>query len=58
MDRMTRCEKCGKLMEPVATISGRIDLQCISCDDPAVKWAEAPLTAPERPDVAEPAAHH
>jgi tRNA(Ile2) C34 agmatinyltransferase TiaS len=45
MDRTTRCPKCGKRMVPVITISGRTDLQCISCDDPAVKWAESPLTA-------------
>jgi hypothetical protein len=51
MDRTTRCPKCGKRMVPVVTISGRIDLQCISCDDPAVKWAESPLTAPEKPIV-------
>jgi hypothetical protein len=38
---------------PVVTISGRTDLQCISCDDPVVKWAESPLTAPEKPIVAE-----
>jgi len=38
---------------PVVTISGRTDLQCISCDDPAVKSAESPLTAPESPIVLE-----
>jgi hypothetical protein len=54
MDRTTRCPKCGKRMVPVVTLSGRTDLQCISCDDPAVKWAESPLTAPEKPIVAEP----
>jgi hypothetical protein len=54
MDRTTRCPKCGKRMVPVVTFSGRTDLQCISCDDPAVKWAESPLTAPEKPIVAEP----
>jgi hypothetical protein len=54
MDRTTRCPKCGKRMVPVVTISGRTDLQCISCDDPAGKWAESPLTAPEKPIVAEP----
>jgi hypothetical protein len=43
----TRCPKCGKRRVPVVTISGRTDLQCISCDDPAVKWTESPLTAPE-----------
>ena len=47
MDRTSRCPKCGKRMVPVVTFSGRTDLQCISCDDPAVKWAESPLTAPE-----------
>jgi hypothetical protein len=58
MDRITRCEKCGKLLEPVVTMSGRTDFQCISCDDPAAKWAEGPLMAPEMPDVAKPAPHH
>jgi hypothetical protein len=53
MDQTTRCPKCGKRMIPVVTISGRTDLQCISCDDPAVKWAESPLTAPEKPIVVE-----
>ena len=50
----TRCPKCGKRMVPVVTVSGRTDLQCISCDDPAVKWAESPITAPEKPIVSEP----
>ena len=58
MERVTRCAKCGKLLEPVVAISGRTELQCISCDDPAVKMAERPPTAPESPDRAEPAAHH
>jgi phage FluMu protein Com len=58
MERITRCAKCGKLLEPVVAISGRTELQCISCDDPAVKWAESPLTAPESPIVVEPVAHH
>jgi hypothetical protein len=49
----TRCPKCGKRMVPVVTVSGRTDLQCISCDDPAVKWAESPITAPEKPIVPE-----
>jgi uncharacterized OB-fold protein len=53
MDRITRCPKCGKLMVPVVTISGRADFQCISCDDPAVKWVESSLKAPEKPIVAE-----
>ena len=58
MDQITRCAKCGKLLEPVVTMSGRIDLQCISCDDPAAKWAEGPPMAPERREAAEPAARH
>jgi hypothetical protein len=58
MERITRCAKCGKLLEPVVAISGRTELQCISCDDPAAKWAESPLTAPESPIAAESAAHH
>jgi hypothetical protein len=53
-DRITYCPKCGKRRVPVVAFSGRTDLQCIRCDDPAVKWAESPLTAPEKPIVAEP----
>jgi hypothetical protein len=53
MDQTTGCPKCGKQMVLVVTISGRTDLQCIGCDDPAVKWAESPLTAPEKPIVVE-----
>jgi hypothetical protein len=53
MDPITRCPRCGKRMVPVVTFSGRTDLQCISCDDPAVKWAESPRTAPEKPIAAE-----
>jgi hypothetical protein len=49
MDRTTRCPKCGKRLVPVVTISGRTDLQCISCDDPTVKWTESPATAPKKP---------
>jgi tRNA(Ile2) C34 agmatinyltransferase TiaS len=49
MDQITRCPKCGKRMAAVVTISGRTDLQCISCDEPAV--AESPRTAPEKPVV-------
>jgi hypothetical protein len=56
MDRITHCPKCRKRMVPVVTFSGRTDLQCISCDDPAVKWADSPLKAPEKPIVAEPVA--
>jgi len=51
VDQTTRCPKCGKRMVPIVTISGRTDLQCISCDDPAVKWAESPVTTPEKPIV-------
>jgi len=58
MDRITNCPKCGKRLVPVVTLSGRTDLQCISCDDPAVKWAESPLTAPETPIAAEPVQAH
>jgi tRNA(Ile2) C34 agmatinyltransferase TiaS len=54
MDKTTLCQKCGKRMVSVITIAGRTDLQCISCDDPAVRWAESPLTAPEQPTVPEP----
>ena len=50
---LTRCPKCGKRLVPVVSIFGRTKLQCISCDDPAVKWAESPLTAPEKPLVPE-----
>jgi hypothetical protein len=49
----TSCPKCGKRLVSVVTISGRTDLQCISCDDPAVKLAESPLTAPDEPIVLE-----
>ena len=54
MDQITHCPKCGKRLVPVVTLSGRTDLQCILCDDPAVQWAESPLVAPEKPIVAEP----
>ena len=53
MDLTTRCLKCGKRMVPVVAISGRTDLQCISCDDPAVKWAESPPSASEKPMATE-----
>jgi phage FluMu protein Com len=49
MDRTTRCKKCGKRLVPVITICGYTDLQCISCDDPAVKLAHSPPTSPEKP---------
>ena len=58
MERITRCVKCGKLLEPVVAISGRTELQCISCDDPALKLTESPLAIPESPIAAEPTAHH
>jgi hypothetical protein len=48
MDRITRCPKCAKRLVSVVTISGRTELQCISCDDPAVKWAQSPLTVPDK----------
>jgi hypothetical protein len=53
MDQTTRCPKCVKRMVAVVTVSGRTDLQCISCNDPAVKLAESPLAAPERPILPE-----
>jgi hypothetical protein len=53
MDQTTCCPKCVKRMVPVVTISGRTGLQCISCDDAALKSAESPLTAPEKPIVLE-----
>lgn len=53
MNQITHCSKCGKRLVPIVTLSGRTDLQCISCDDPAVKWTESPLIAPEKPLVAE-----
>jgi hypothetical protein len=56
MDRITHCPKCGKRMVPVVTISGRTDFQCIGCDDPAAKWAESSLSAPEKPIVRPPRA--
>lgn len=52
MDPITHCPKCGKRRVPVVTLFGRTDLQCISCDDPAVKWAESPPMASEKPIVA------
>ena len=55
MDRITRCPRCGKQLVPVVMVSGRTDLQCISCDDPAARLAESLAIAPEKPIVAEPA---
>jgi hypothetical protein len=49
MDQVTHCLKCGARRVPVITLSGRTDLRCFSCDDPALKWAESPLMAPEEP---------
>ena len=38
----------------MASISGCTELQCIGCDDyPAVKWAQSPLTVPDKPVAAE-----
>ena len=54
MDRISRCPQCGKRLVPVVMISSRTELQCISCDDPAVKLAESLAIAPEKPIVAEP----
>jgi hypothetical protein len=54
MDQIMHCPKCGKRLVPVVTLSGLTDLQCVICDDPAVKWAESPLIASEKPIVAEP----
>jgi hypothetical protein len=49
MDRTTRCKRCGKRLVPVVTICGNTDLQCISCDDPALKLAHSPPAAPGKP---------
>jgi hypothetical protein len=54
MDQITHCPKCGKRRIPVATVSGRTDLKCISCDEPEMKWAESPAIAPVTPIVEEP----
>jgi len=40
-------------MVPVVIISGRTDLQCTSCDAPALKSTESLLTAPEKSIVLE-----
>jgi hypothetical protein len=52
MDPITHCPKCGKRRVPVVTLFGSTDLQCIGCDDPAVKWAESAPMASEKPIVA------
>jgi hypothetical protein len=49
MDQITRCKKCGKRLVAVVTIGGNTDLQCINCDDPAVKLTHSPPTAPKKP---------
>jgi len=49
----TRCPKSGKRLGPVVTISRRTELQCTSWDDSGGRWAESPLTAPEKPIEAE-----
>jgi hypothetical protein len=51
MDHLTHCPRCGKRRVPVITLSGRTDLQCISCDDPAVSWSEGPFGPVEKPIV-------
>ena len=51
MDQVTQCTKCGKRTVPVFTLSGRTELQCICCDDPAVKLTQSPATAPDEPVV-------
>jgi len=53
VDRTTRCPKCGKRLVPVVTSVALADLQCISCDDPAVSFAESAPAAPEKPIEAE-----
>jgi hypothetical protein len=53
MDQRTHCPNCEKRMVPVVTLSGRAVFQCISCDDPAVKWSESPCTVPEESIVQE-----
>ena len=57
-ERTTRCAKCGKRLVPVVAISGRTELECISCDDPAAKLAEGPPAATESAAVAESTARH
>ena len=47
MDQVTQCTKCGKRTVPVFTLSGGTELQCICCDDPAVKLTQSPATAPD-----------
>lgn len=54
MRPITHCPKCGKQLVPVIALSGRTELQCITCDDPAARWAESPRLAPDKPIVAEP----
>ncbi len=48
MDRTTRCAHCGKRLVPVPKLDGRIELECISCDDPINKdkWSNGPLATP------------
>jgi len=53
MDQVTQCTKCGKRTVPVFTLSGRTELQCICCDDPAVKLTQSPATAPDEPVAVE-----
>jgi len=51
MDRTTGCPKCGKRNAPGSHHLRSHRPPCISCDDPAVKWAESPVTVPEKPIV-------
>jgi hypothetical protein len=53
MDKVTRCQHCGKRLVPVPSADGRTELQCVWCDklDPmemtaANKWADSPLATP------------
>ena len=47
-----RLPQMRKTTVPVVALTGRTDLQCISCDDPAVKWAESPPITSEKPIAA------
>lgn len=50
MDSTTRCLHCGKRLVPVASVSGRTELECIWCHDPmsgkSGRWAESSLARP------------
>ena len=53
MNRLTRCERCGRRLV-AAFLNGRTELQCLKCDevDPLkidqAKWAENPLADQDR----------